>query len=152
MTGRPELQETRPRAVLRPSRGQKRRHRRRRSRRARPLLSLSHLLPALLVGLGLGFVFALYSAFRFGGAAGFEGVGAARLPAIDLPGATPAAAASGSAMVQVLVWAYLFGTPILFVLHRTLFWSGTRDVFRWLAYAAAAVWSAVIVVVLLSAV
>lgn len=142
-----EPREIRAKAVLRPSRGEKRRNRRRKSRYARPLFSVSHLLTVLLMGLGLGFILALSQVFQPTGTV----LGPGRLAGLGLPGAPGGAETPEVGFAQILIWAYLFATPVLFALHRTLFWRGTRAIFRYISYAAMAAWIVLVAILLLSA-
>jgi hypothetical protein len=144
-----ENEGTRPKAVLRPSMRDKRRNRRRKSKYNRPLFSVAHFLALALVGLGFAFVLALIRATQLGDDLALQSVDTQRLSDLNLPGVPQdqGGLRAGARPLQIVIWAYLFGTPILFALQRLMFWRSTRTGVKNVVYAAVAVWVLVISVI-----
>lgn len=130
----------------------KRRNRRRKSKYARPLVSVAHglvLLQVMLLGL---FVVALAQGLLSGADATLRGAEPRTLGDLSLPGSDPVAARrSGVGPLQFLIWAYLFGAPLVFAGQRWGYWQRTASGAKYVTLSLMAVWSAVIMVILVTA-
>lgn len=140
--------ESRPKAVLRPSSREKRRNRRRKSKYTGSLYSIPHLTAALMVVLGVGFVLALLRATQADADLALQSVQSDRLSDLNLPGVERGRRIRSAGLLQLAIWAYLFGTPVLFAIQRGLLWRTTRTSFRYVVYSALAVWAVVILVII----
>lgn len=138
-----------------PSSVDKRRNRRRKSKYARPLFSLAHGTVLLQAVLFAGFGAALLNELTGGGGGGGAG-GATQggaddpLAGLNLPGeAAPARRRMGPpGFAQLLLWAYLFGTPALFALQRGVLWRRMITSMRLASYTLAGIWFSIVVVFL----
>lgn len=130
----------------------KRRNRRRKSKYARPLISVAHglvLLQVMLLGL---FVLALAQGLLSGADATLRGAEPRTLGDLNLPGSDPVAARrSGVGAMQFLIWAYLFGAPLIFAGQRWGYWQRTASGAKYVTLSLLAVWSVVIMVILVTA-
>lgn len=147
-----------PRPALRrngPSLKEKRRNRRRKSRYSRPLLSLAHALVLLLVLLAAGFALAVAVELLFGERQARGPARPAPGDGLALPGSDgPAAAGRRMAppgVPQLMLWAYIFGSPAIFAIHRFVFWSRTWSTLKLISYLMIGLWCAVMVVLLVLA-
>ncbi len=141
----------RARITPRPSYREKKRNRRRKSKYSRPLISVAHALVALNFLLGLGFILALARGAGQGADLALQSVDTQRLGDLNLPGVQPEMRPRPVGGLQFMIWAYLFGTPILFAVQRGVFWRRTMGGARYLAFAALGVWAAIILIVLFTA-
>ncbi|SFI64785.1 hypothetical protein [Albimonas pacifica] len=140
------------RPMARISTRDKRRNRRRKSKYNRPLLSLPHGMVALFLLLGVGFAFALAKGLMSGDTLTLNTPDTQRLSGVNLPGVAPQRAARPLGLPQILIWLYLFGTPILFAIQRAFMWRYTLTNAKYLMMSGLAVWVVVIAVVLVASV
>jgi hypothetical protein len=139
-------EQARPKAVIRRSRSEKRRHRRRKSKYSRPLFSFAHLMALGFAALAAAFVLALFQATQMGGDLALDSARDRSLDDLNLPGAPAGPVARGAGPLQFVIWAYLFGSPVLFAIQRFLLWRRTRNGIRLILYAGMAVWLVIVVV------
>ena len=140
------------RPVARISPRDKRRNRRRKSKYNKPLVSLPHGMVALSILLGVGFVLALLRALTQGDVLTMHTPDTQRLADLNLPGVRPQRAERPLGLLQITIWLYLFGTPILFAIQRAFLWRYTLTNAKYLMMSALAVWVVVIAVVLVASV
>ncbi len=141
----------RARITPRPSYGEKKRNRRRKSKYARPMISLAHAMVAFNFLLGVGFIIALARGAGQGADLALQSVDTQRLADLNLPGVAPEMLRQPLGSLQFMIWAYLFGTPIVFGIQRGMFWRQTANGARYLAFSLLAVWAVVILIVLFTA-
>ncbi|MEM6742541.1 MAG: hypothetical protein AAF676_02240 [Pseudomonadota bacterium] len=141
----------RPVDAARVTRRDKRRNRRRKSKYSRPLVSFAHLLVLVKVGLIALFAVALWQGLdrppdlTLRSAQGVSDIDAA------LPGAAaPAVPRRGAGLLQYALWAYLFGTPLLFAVLRGAFWRRVANGGRLVVFTTMGVWCMVIMVILVT--
>lgn len=144
------LSHARPMARI--STRDKRRNRRRKSKYNRPLVSLPHGMVALFLLLGVGFAFGLAKGLMQGDTLTIHTADTQRLRDLNLPGVTPQRAERPLGLPQLMIWAYLFGTPILFAIQRAFLWRYTLTNAKYLMMSGLAVWVVVIAVVLVASV
>lgn len=107
---------------------------RRRVRRKRPVLSRGAALPVLHLGLLVVAGAAVAAQFEAG-----RLEEALRLAPEETPHVEPA-------LSPGWLWAYLGGAPVLFAVHRTLFWRGARRRLRAAHLVLTAIWGVAILV------
>ncbi len=140
------------RPMARISTRDKRRNRRRKSKYNRPLLSVPHGMVALFLLLGVGFAFGMAKGLMSGDPMTLNAADTQRLSGVNLPGVAPQRAARPVGISQILIWLYLFGTPILFAIQRAFMWRYTLTNAKYLMMSGLAVWVVVIAVVLVASV
>lgn len=135
------------------SRSDKRRNRRRKSKYARPLISVAHGLVALQFVLVALFVAAIGQGLMQGADLTFRSVDTQRLQELNLPGSVdPIRQRRGLGILQLAIWSYLFGAPVLFAVQRAFFWRRTMTAAKYFTVTAMGVWAVIIMVILVTAV
>lgn len=134
-------------ASIRVSRHERRRNRRRKSKYARPVVSLAHGLMLVFLLLLAGFLAAALNRLMGGVDLSLQGSGPTPLSDLNLPGGTSEPAAAASNWEQMLFSLYLFGSPLLFILHRAMFWGATARGAKLVIYACMIIWAIVATVI-----
>ena len=141
-----------PRPMARISTRDKRRNRRRKSKYNRPLISIPHGMVLLSLLLGVAFAAAMAKGLMDGDTLTIHTADTRRLNDLNLPGVTPQRAERPLGPLQIAVWLYLFGTPILFAIQRAFLWRYTLTNAKYLMMSGLAIWVVVIAVVMAASV
>ena len=147
------MMDNMPRPVEGPrvSRRDKRRNRRRKSKYNRPLFSIAHLLVLVLVGFIALFAVALWQGLDRPPDLTLRATQGASDIDSSLPGAAPATASRrGAGLLQWALWAYLFGTPLLFALLRGAFWRRVANGAQLVVFTTMGIWCMIIMIILVT--
>ncbi|MEM1312976.1 MAG: hypothetical protein AAGI51_00370 [Pseudomonadota bacterium] len=140
----------RPVSGARVSRRDKRRNRRRKSKYNRPLVSISHAMALLLVGLIPLLVLALWQGLDRPPDLTLRGAQTGSAIDSALPGAAAPRVRRSAGLLQWALWGYLFGTPLLFAVLRGALWRRVANGVRLAVYAAMGVWCMIILIILIT--
>jgi len=140
-----------PRPMVGPriSRRDKRRNRRRRSSK-RPIFSIAHALVVLKLALVALFILALMQGLDRGGDLTLRSVETENQVDLNLPGEAPRQVSRGHGILQYSLWAYLFGTPLLFGILRGAMWRRVAQGAKYLVFTTMMAWCVVIMVILVT--